>query len=496
MSGRLTHPFPLLTARLPVQVALGVLIVLAPLVVWGRGASPALFGVPADSPWIPWLAGTLGALLFLLPVAWILASRIVDLLALALAQQALILAGYFFLNTTAWKLTGQGWGILHSAPLVVVFNAVGFAVFLTSLGVTYLFAVLTHARLGALNAPPAAYDARLRGLLLAVGLLAGAVIALPMAVSGTIPMLAADPVAARFAMIQSDAARALYHMGTALLPFVVGGLAVFILREPTRAFSIEGMLSGGIVVLQILTSNRLPLAITLLVTATLLCMERRFPRWLLLVTFAGYIVLFAGLSGFTSILRQDRSALEGRNVVEASLSEAFLGDNLIDLRDAAWVFSHWDGDPLLGRTYLGGLVAMVPSGVFPLKKEWHLGLTGVRIVGWDPEKHFGLRITFFGEAFLNFGWLGVIGLGVIMGCLFGVLLRRLHLASRKRPCCLTKNFETVLFMQMALPLANTSDAFTTWSMLALLAGVWIWVELPLRLRPMAAARPAFLPSHG
>jgi hypothetical protein len=179
--------------------------------------------------------------------------------------------------------------------------------------------------------------------------------------------------------------------------------------------------------------------------------------------------------------------------VRASFEEAFMGDNFIDLRDAAWVFSHWDGQPLLGRTYLGGLVSMVPSGVFPQKKQWHLGLTGVRIVGWDPEEHFGLRITFFGEAFLNFGWAGIGALSLVMGCVFGVLLRMLHLAAGKSPPCLAKNLKIVLLMQMALPLANTSDAFTTWSMLALLIAIWIHVERPLQFAARRSLRS--LPAH-
>jgi oligosaccharide repeat unit polymerase len=352
-----------------------------------------------------------------------------------------------------------------------------------------------RARLSPLVAPPEKYDERLRTLLIATGLLAAAVIALPMAASGTIPMLAADPVTARFAMIKSDVARAFYHMGTALLPFAVGGLLAGVLRHPARLFALDGVLAVGIVVLQILTSNRLPLAITLLVTATLLSMERRWPRSLLVAAFISYILLFAGLSGFTSILRQDRGALEHTNVVEASLTEAFLGDNLIDLRDASWVFSHWNHEPLLGQTYLGGLVAMVPSGIFPQKKQWHLGLTGIRIVGWDPEVHFGLRITFFGESFLNFGWAGVAGLALILGCIFGVLLRMLHLAGAKDPPCLAKNLKIVLLMQMSLPLSNTSDAFTAWSMLALLLGLWIWVELPLKFGARLRRGNA-MPVHG
>ena len=487
-------PGPILSYALPAQVAALVVAILAPLVLWLNAGSPLAFGEFNDwagSPWIGALAGGTAAVLFLLPLSWVIVARTIDLVALILAQNALILCGYFFLDTTAFKLSHEGAGILRAVPFVVLINAIGFVLLLLTLGATYSLTVLFRARLAPLHDEPEAYDRRLRGILIVAGLLAGAVITLPMALSGTIPMLSADPVTARFKMIQSDAARAFYHMGTALLPFIVGGLLVGIFRRPGRLFAIDGLLVAGIVGAQILTSNRLPLAITLLVCATLLSLERRWPRWLLVAAFAGYILLFVGLSGFTSILRQDRTVLDKGNILEASLSEAFLGDNVIDLRDASWVFAHWDHEPLLGRTYLGGLVSMVPSGIFPQKKEWHLGLTAVRIVGWDPDQHFGLRITFFGESFLNFGWAGVAGLAVILGSLFGVLLRMLHLAGAKSPPCLAKNLKIVLLMQMALPLANTSDAFTFWSMLVLLIGLWIWVELPLHFGPQLRAREAF-----
>jgi oligosaccharide repeat unit polymerase len=321
------------------------------------------------------------------------------------------------------------------------------------------------------------------------------VLALPMPVTGTIPMLADDPMAARYQMLSSDTTRAFYNLGTALLPFIVGGLLTGILREPRRLFGLDGWMVGSMLLVQILSGQRLPVAISMLVAMTLFTLERKLPRIVILLAFIAYLFMFTGVSGFTAILRKDRSSLAQGDVIKQSLDEAFLGDNLIDLRDAAWVFSHWDQEPLMGVTYLGGLVAMVPSGIFPQKHDWHLGLTGIRIVGWDPEKHFGIRITFFGESFLNFGWAGVAGFGAIMGCLFGTLLRTLHLQKDKRPPCLVKNLRTVMLTQMCLPLSNTSDAFTFWSMLALLGAMVLWIDVPVRLaaRQSARATPPWLP---
>ena len=485
---------PVLSAQLPIAVILAVFVGLGPVIVWYGGANPQMFGDFAQAWGAPWAlvtAGVLAAVLFLVPLCWMLASGMLDLIALALAQSGLLMLGYYFLDITAFHIETAGPVIVRQGGTVLLINSVGFSLLFLSMGVTYALTVISRGKLRPLIAEPSAYDSRLRPLLYLVGALALAVLFLPMPVTGTIPMLADDPMAARYQMLSSDVTRAFYNLGTALLPFIVGGLLTGILREPRRLFGLDGWMVGSMVVVQILSGQRLPIAISMLVTLTLFSLERRWPRWGLFLAFLAYIFMFTGFSGFTAILRKDRSVLAQGDVLKQSLDEAFLGDNLIDLRDASWVFGFWDKQPLMGQTYLGGAVAMVPSGIFPQKHEWHLGLTGIRIVGWDPEKHFGIRITFFGESYLNFGWAGVAGFAVIMGCLFGTLLRQLHLLGHKRPPCLVKNLKTVMLMQMCLPLSNTSDAFTFWSMLAMLGAIWLWVEFPVRLavRAQAAAEP-------
>jgi hypothetical protein len=478
----------------PVQGIALTLFFLAPVAAWTGIYRPELlkgFIQPWPAEWANWAAGLTAAALLALPMLWVVISRVTDIFALFLAQNALLVAGYFFLETTGAKISGMGAAIERTGSLVVLINAAGFAILLIVMWLTYWIAVVSRARLGVLPAPPAVCDAQLAWLLRGGGLVVALVLALPMGLSGTIPLLAEDAALARFEMIHSDTARALYHAGTAILPFITGGILMLIIRRPLRLLGIDGWIAGTILVIQILTSNRLPLSITFFVTLTLATLEKRWPRSVLIVAFAGFLAVFTFMTGFTSLLRGDRSRLAEGNLVRNSLSVAFLGDNLIDLRDASWVFSQWDFEPLLGETYLGGLTAMMPSGLFPLKKEWHLGITGIRLVGWNPEEHFGLRITFFGESFLNFGPAGVLALAVVVGMLFGTLLRTLHLISRKSPPCLHWSLRTVILMQMCLPLTNTSDAFTFWAMLGFLVLQWILVDFPLR----SSTRSLHVPSR-
>ena len=449
---------------------------------WSGLYDPALlrpFSEDRAAPWADAAAFSLTALLIILPLAWVLASGVLDLFAFFLVQNALLIAGYFFLGITAWKLDGFGPGILRAGPLVVLINAIGFTTLFVTMGVAYFAGALRQVRLQPLRAVPQDYDFRVKWFLRAAGFAIVCILALPMARTGVIPLFAEDAALARAGNMESDLQRALYNLGAGLMPFVTAGLSVLIARKPLRIAGIDGLLASSAVLMQLLSGNRFPLAIAAFVALTLLSMERQFPRVLLLAAFAACMVFFTGLSGFTGLLRQDRDQLSGGNPVLSSVQAAFTGDNLIDVRDAAWVLSEWDFDPLMGRTYLGGLASMLPSGVFPQKKEWHLGLTGVRIVGWDDQNHFGLRITFFGEAFLNFGLAGIFALGTVLGILFGTLLRAVHQAAKKRPACLHYNLKLVVLMQMCMPLANTSDAFTFWGMCGFLALQWLAVDMTL-----------------
>ena len=459
----------------------GILVFAIPLgFLTGLSDPDLLTGYIANpTPSTDWLAATLSGILVAAPFSWVLVSRVLDPIAFFLVENALLMAGYFFLDETAWHFGPVGADILRCAPLLLMINAVGFTLLLAAMPLTYLIEKRRLVLLQPLRFIPACYDARFTWLLRISGLCVFAFLMLPMVCTGTFPLLTDEPAAARIIMMQSDFQRSFYSMGASLMPFVTAGLLVLCLRRPGRLIRFDGLLVLSIVLAQFISSNRAPIAMACFAFLALLTMERRFPRWLLFVFFAACMISFTGLSGLTGLLRDDRSRLSEGHPVKESLQAAFLNDNLIDIRDGAWVLSYWDFHPLLGITYLGGLTSMIPSGVFPQKKEWHLGLTGVRIVGWDPDTHFGLRISFFGEAFLNFGIAGVIILATILGIFLGTLLRALHQVAGKRPPCLHYNLKLIVLTEMCLPLGNTSDGPIFWSMGGFLFLQWLAVDLSL-----------------
>jgi len=431
--------------------------------------------------WPEGLASVAIGALFMIPLIWVITSDSLDLVAFFLAWEAMIMCGYFFLGVTAWKLDGGlGRGILATAPLVVLINSVGFAVLLGVMGLTYALLKRFHLRLTELRRSPEEGDVRLNWVLRVTGLLTILILVLPMGVTGIIPMFVSDSAAGeidpRLMVTESSSLRALYNLGYGLMPFVTSGLALLCIRRPRRFFGADGMIIAALMLSQLLSGNRFPLALAGITVLCLVSMEWRMPRFLLAGLFAVYMLFFTALGGLTGLLRWDRGVLSEGNPLINSIEAAFTGNNLIDVRDASWVMSQWDFEPLNGITYLGGLTAFLPSGLFPQKKDWHLGLTAVRIVGWDDAKHPGLRITFFGESFMNFGLAGVITLGALLGILFAVLLRTFHQASKDRPSSLNRNLRILILMEMALHLSNTSNAFSFWALALFLLIQWHFVD--------------------
>ncbi len=485
------EPRPILSLKLLLPWLFILLGISIPLIAWS-GAYDPIAWKNYDAPWPNTVSITLVCLLCgaltLIPLIWVITQRTLDLLTLALAQNALIFGGYFYFDQTAAHLSESTYAIIQMSGLVVLLNAVGFACFFLSLGLTYFMACFGGYRLPALPASASGMDAKLVLLIRVLSLFCAISIAMPMVLTRTIPLLSSNGSEARLDLVmESDAGRAIYHMGTALLPFIVATLIIVMVRQPKRIFGWDGVITFTMVLLQLLTSNRLPLSITLMVSLCLLTMQYRVPRWVLVAAIVSYVFLFTFLSGFTALLRNNPQALRQDDWFASSIQEAYLGDNIIDMRDGAWVLSQWDFQPLLGRTYLGGALSMLPSGLFPQKKQWHLGLTGVRIVGLPDDAHFGLRITFFGESFLNFGWAGVVLLGVILGAGYGIVLRQVHLAAQQvNQPCLTRNLILLITLQCGFPLSNTSDAFIFWVLLAVLALIALFVIMPARRESLSS----------
>jgi hypothetical protein len=108
-----------------------------PVCYWAGWNNPALFDLrghdyPAD--WAEMLALCAALALLLVPLGWIALGRVIDVLALQLLLNGLILIGYFLLHLTAPIIHGAEKKILAAGEQAVAINAIGFFTLLLSLG--------------------------------------------------------------------------------------------------------------------------------------------------------------------------------------------------------------------------------------------------------------------------------------------------------------------------------------------------------------------------
>lgn len=93
----------------------------------------------------------------------------------------------------------------------------------------------------------------------------------------------------------------------------------------------------------------------------------------------------------------------------------FHGNTYSDNRDFGWILAKWNGQYLHGRTYIAGAMSIVPRKFSRFREKWAFGIYTAKVIGYDYKYFAGLRLGFFGESFLNFGILGVMFLGLVLG---------------------------------------------------------------------------------
>lgn len=127
------------------------------------------------------------------------------------------------------------------------------------------------------------------------------------------------------------------------------------------------------------------------------------------------IVLLLGL--------EIQSVRSGGGIGDASdlLNEFANGNTFSDVRDGALILRGFDeqynGVPIMGLTYLAGLLTFIPASLSPLRQAWSWGrFTANSLVGLETV-HFGFRGGWFMEAYVNFDIVGIIITAILLALL-------------------------------------------------------------------------------
>lgn len=130
------------------------------------------------------------------------------------------------------------------------------------------------------------------------------------------------------------------------------------------------------------------------------------------------IVIVATLFIYSTILLLNfRSNEVKRQYSNNEINAILYGNTFSDTRDLAYLIANWDKEFLWGKTYTAGLISFIPRQFSEHREKWALGIFTARITNYDSKTFPGFRPGFFGEAYFNFGFAGVILLGTITGYL-------------------------------------------------------------------------------
>jgi hypothetical protein len=105
---------------------------------------------------------------------------------------------------------------------------------------------------------------------------------------------------------------------------------------------------------------------------------------------------------------------------------------LPEVRDLGWTISLLDGETLNGVTFAQALIPL-PSISSDWSSSHSLRAISTKLIGLDETRQTGgLRLTIFGEGYVNFGYFGAIGAGLLWGLAVGWCEKLLQATGKHR----------------------------------------------------------------
>ncbi|WBQ14344.1 hypothetical protein L2D00_06585 [Hyphomonadaceae bacterium BL14] len=101
--------------------------------------------------------------------------------------------------------------------------------------------------------------------------------------------------------------------------------------------------------------------------------------------------------------------------LEQTFTRVAIHSFLVSNRELSLVFQYFDGDYLYGASYGAALTSFVPTEYNMIKDEFLYGRYTRHMMGGGADFAGGIRATYIGEAYINFGWPFIIVLSLLFG---------------------------------------------------------------------------------
>ncbi len=233
------------------------------------------------------------------------------------------------------------------------------------------------------------------------------------------PFFASDPMAAKFFANEYHASyeKFLYMFRTGLI--LIGICCPVLVIEFLRREKSGWNVSANLLILFLIAAAA---TVTLrrgiaLNPAIMFCIISVFiAKGKALKTLIGLSVLMAAAIGLAIMLN-----VFIFNGYDLGIAQNVIG-NIADYQDFSYAMYLFDGEEyLMGKTYLAALVPLPPS-MSELRRNYTTANVTKRLMGMESDSpHGGLRIFYFGEAFLNFGYAGAAIISLFFGVFMGIM---------------------------------------------------------------------------
>lgn len=97
-----------------------------------------------------------------------------------------------------------------------------------------------------------------------------------------------------------------------------------------------------------------------------------------------------------------------------SFLEMLSANFFVTIREFARLLSHFDDNFIHGKSYLAGVLSFVPTSINELKSDYFFTRYITLLQNYDPELSGGMRSGFISEAYINFGYIGIIFVIIII----------------------------------------------------------------------------------
>lgn len=172
----------------------------------------------------------------------------------------------------------------------------------------------------------------------------------------------------------------------------------------------------------IFTGNRGPVLVSVLVPTAILFIYGKSKTAGGFKNLVKLLLLFLAVGLFGIMLGLVRNGQDFS--LKEIVAELLYGNTFSDIRDGAFILKGYEAKfgntYLYGKTYFAGIISFIPSRFSAFRVEWSYGrVTTYALFGW--ENHFGLRGGAVMEAYLNFGYLGILFFAILQGVLYAQL---------------------------------------------------------------------------